>query len=322
MSDLSDSTAGAGPAADAAGLRLRKLAVAIGSLITTIVLTFGKLVIGLLSGSLALVADALQGLVDIVITAVTLIVVSLSDREADARWTAGRRKTEAMAAMAECALLSVIGIGIWYLGLQKLIFGTAEVHVEPWYIVAVAGAVLADWWRGIVIRRAARATGSLALEANAAHFLTDALASAAVLLGLACAALGFAAADTLATLVVAGLLFLTAWRVGSRGCDILLERVDPAAAERVLAALEADPAVVEVTTLRICPLPVGHRVDVAVRAAVPDLPALTTLQRRLAGRVLGAIAAAEVLVAVHPDRGGGSTNHPREAAPPAAGPQG
>ncbi len=310
MSDLSDSTAGAGPAAGAAGLRLRKIGVAVGSLLTTIVLTFGKLLIGLLSGSLALVADALQGLVDIVITGVTLIVVSVSDRGADARWTAGRQKTEAMAAMAECALLTVIGVCIWYLALQKLIFGTAEVRVEPWYIVAIAGAVLADWWRGVVIRRAARATGSLALEANAAHFTTDALASAAVLLGLACAALGFAAADTLATLVVAGLLFVTAWRVGSRGCDILMERVDPAAAERVLAALEADPAVLEVTTLRICPLPVSHRVDAAVRATVADLAALAALQDRLSARVQRVIPADEVLVAVRPDRPAHPNHHP------------
>lgn len=65
------------------GANAYKLMVAIGSLITTVVLTLGKLVIGILSGSLALVADALQGLIDIIVTGVTVIVVSLSDRGSD-----------------------------------------------------------------------------------------------------------------------------------------------------------------------------------------------------------------------------------------------
>jgi cation diffusion facilitator family transporter len=320
MSDLTDS-AGAASGAPS-GLKLRKLAVAAGSLATTIVLTFVKLLIGILSGSLALIADALQGLADIIITALTLIVVAVSDRGADPRWTAGRQKTEAMAALAEAALLTVFGICIWYLGLQKMIFGTAEVHVEPWYLVAVAGAVLADWWRGLVIRRAARDTGSLALEANAAHFLTDALASAAVLAGLVCAALGFGAADTLATLVVAALLLLTAWRVGLRGANILLERGDPDLAERALAALEADRGVIAVTTLRIGPLPSGHRVDVAVRAAPADLAALADLQDRLARRLGREIANADILVAVVPEMPVKRANHPPEAPPARPGRQG
>lgn len=56
------------------GNRAYKLMVGIGSLITTIVLTLGKLVIGVLSGSLTLVADAMQGLIDIVVTGVTVAV--------------------------------------------------------------------------------------------------------------------------------------------------------------------------------------------------------------------------------------------------------
>ena len=91
MTDLSQDQAPTGAAALPA-LRLRKIVVAAVSLVTSVVLSLGKLAIGLLSGSLALVADALQGLVDIVITAVTLWVVSESDRGSDPRWTAGRQR--------------------------------------------------------------------------------------------------------------------------------------------------------------------------------------------------------------------------------------
>ena len=281
-------------------LRLRKIVVATVSLITSVVLSLGKLAIGLLSGSLALVADALQGLVDIVITAVTLWVVSESDRGSDPRWTAGRHKIEALAALAEAALLTVIAVCIWYLALQKLIFGTGPIAVEPWYIAVVLVAVGADAWRGLAVRRAARETGSLALAANGAHFLTDAVASLAVVAGLVFVWLGVPVADTLATLVVAALLLLTAWRVGNRAADILLERADPAQALRLLTAIEADPAVTSVETLRLAPLPLSWRVDIGVTARVDGPSALAQLRARLKAVAEAELGTVEALIAIHP----------------------
>ena len=108
-----------------------KQMIAIGSLITTIVLTLGKLIVRLLSGSLALVADALQGLIDIIVTGVTLVVVSLSDRGSDPAWTCGREKLEAFAALAEAVLLGVIAIFIWHLAALKLFHGTPPIEIEP-----------------------------------------------------------------------------------------------------------------------------------------------------------------------------------------------
>ncbi|MFN7003535.1 MAG: cation transporter, partial [Roseinatronobacter sp.] len=105
------------------GQNAYKLMVAIGSLITTIVLTIGKLIIGILSGSLALVADAMQGLIDIIVTGVTVIVVSLSDRGSDPAWTCGREKLEAFAALAEAVLLGIIAVFIWHLAGLKLVHG-------------------------------------------------------------------------------------------------------------------------------------------------------------------------------------------------------
>ena len=118
------------------GASAYKLMIAIGSLLTTIVLTVGKLVVGLLSGSLALVADALQGLIDIIVTGVTVIVVSLSDRGSDPAWTCGREKLEAFAALAEAVLLGVIAVFIWHLAALKLVHGTAPMQLEAWYLVS------------------------------------------------------------------------------------------------------------------------------------------------------------------------------------------
>ena len=315
MTDLSqDAPARAAEPPAPAALRLRKMVVAAVSLVTSVVLSLGKLAIGLLSGSLALVADALQGLVDIVITAVTLWVVSESDRGSDPRWPAGRHKLEALAALAEAVLLTIIAICIWYLALQKLVFGTGAISVEPWFIGAVLLAVGADWWRGVVIRRAARETGSLALAANGAHFLTDAVASLAVVAGLVLAYRGWPLADTLATLVVAALLLVTAARVGWRACDMLLERSDPAASLRLLEAVEATPGVVSVEVLRLAPMPLGWRVDIGATARLQGLEALAALERRLQALVRAELGQAEVLVALRPALPG-AESPPRDTTP-------
>lgn len=300
MTDLSNQHPPASAATGQRAVTLRKVTVALISLATTIVLTAGKLVIGVISGSLALIADGLQGLVDIVVTGVTLLVVAVSGRSADPAWTCGRDKTEALAALIEATLLAIIAICIWYLALMKLMFGVAEVTVEPWYLGAVLVAVLADYWRHVMIRRAARETGSMALEANAAHFLTDSLASAAVLLGLLAVHFGYPVADTLATLVVAGFLSFTAWRVGARAVDMLLDRTDPALSLRVLDALQAHPQVRDVPVLRLRRLPQHHAVDCRVRAEVSRVPGLAALEAALARDIRAAIGPAEVLVSIDP----------------------
>ncbi len=283
-----------------AEIRLRKIVVSIFSLATSVVLSFGKLALGLITGSLALVADGLQGLVDIIVTMVTLMVVVFSDRPPDPAWTCGRDKLEALAALIEAALLTIIAICIWYLAAQKLLWGKHDVSVEPWFIGAVAVAIVADYWRARLIRWVARDTGSLALEANAAHFMADSAASLAVLLGLLAAHQGWPVADTLATFVVAGFLSWTAWRVGHNAVEMLLDRFDPDLSLAVLAAIEADPAVRDVPVLRLVRLPLGQRMLAEVIVDCADLNASECLRARLEDAVATILPQAEALFVLRP----------------------
>ena len=242
-------------------------------------LTIGKLIIGMLSGSLALVADAMQGLIDIIVTGVTVVVVSLSDQGSDPAWTCGREKLEAFAALAEAVLLGIIAVFIWHLAGVKLIHGTPSMQIEAWYLGAAAFAAAADFIRHLVVKRAARATGSMALEANAAHFLTDALGTVLVTLGLIGAWYGLPIADTVAAVGVAGLLSYTSFTVGRRALGMLLDRIDPKVSVTVLDSLNSIREIRDVTTLRIRRLPAHHVVDLVVEVEVGSLKELTRLER-------------------------------------------
>ncbi len=233
------------------GLARSKLLVAIVSFLTTIVLTAVKLGLGMATGSLALMADGLQGLMDVIITMCTVLFILGAAQPATAAWTNGREKLEALAALIEAAVLAVIAVCIWYLAAQKLIIGHHVAEIEPWHLAVVLVAIVADGLRAHYVGWVARNTHSLALEANAAHFRTDSLGSLIVLIGLFMAHKGWPIADTLATLGLAAFLSWTSWRIGKRAAILLLDIADPSNSMAALEVLEAHPQTIAVPILRL-----------------------------------------------------------------------
>lgn len=281
---------------DASGTGL-KVTVALFSLVTTVVLTAAKLALGVLTGSLALMADGLQGLMDVIVTAGTVLFVLLAARGACARWTTGRERLEAMAALIEAALLTVIAVCIWYLSLQKFLFAHHVAEIEAWHLTVVVIAIGADYVRAVIVGRVARATGSLALEANAAHFRTDSLGSLVVLGGIWLAHLGWPMGDSLATLGLAAILSWTAWRIGYRAARMLLDIADPADSLAALEALRDHPEVVDVPVLRLHRRAFGYAVVAEVALLPETLPRFAELRAELERQVLGVLPASTLLLA-------------------------
>lgn len=271
------------------------------SVVTSTALTAVKFFIGILSGSLALIADALQGFVDIVIGAVTYHAVTSSEKSADAQNTYGREKVEAMAAFFECLLLSAISLFIWIAAFNKMLVGGPQVQVEFWFIAVIAGAICADFLRSLYLRRMARETDSLALSASSHHFLADSLSSAVVLAGLLFVWFGFEMADLIATISVAGFLTYSAYKVGSPAVDALLDRSHPALSWAVYGLIADEPSVVEVRQLRIRKASHKYFVEavVALDAALSFAEAARE-KERIAEMVLERLGEAEVIVSAVP----------------------
>jgi cation diffusion facilitator family transporter len=243
-----------------------KLTVAIISCATAVILTSIKLSLGLITGSLGLLADGLQGLMDVIITLSTVIIVIVAARPACAAWTTGRERLEAIAALIEAAILSVIALGIWYMALQKFVLGHHAAQIEPWHLAIVIGAIMADGLRARYVGWVAHKTGSMALEANATHFRSDAIGSVVVLVGLVLANQGWMVADTIATTFLAAILSWTAWRVGQRAIALLLDVSDPRLSVAILSDLQRHPLVRDVPDLRLYRRLVGS--DIVARVVL------------------------------------------------------
>ncbi|MBN2266573.1 MAG: cation diffusion facilitator family transporter [Candidatus Aminicenantes bacterium] len=225
--------------------RREKRRVALGSVIAAVGLTVMKVVVGLVSGSLGILAEAAHSGLDLVAAVITFFAVSVSDRPADESHLYGHGKVENFSALVETLLLFATCAWIIYEAVRRIFF--RDVHVEPslWAFLVVIVSVVVDVNRSRILSRAAKKHGSQALEADALHFSTDIWSSAVVLAGLAFVWVGqtllpgsahlLNRADAVAALGVAFIVFFVSYRLGRRTIDALLDRA-PAGLKDAIAA--------------------------------------------------------------------------------------
>jgi cation diffusion facilitator family transporter len=227
-----------------------------------------KLVAGIASGSLGLLAEAAHSGTDLAAALVTFFAVSVAVKPADRAHPFGHAKAQNLAALAEAGFLIAVSIAIAAAAIARL-FGVVDFAVEPtaWTFVAIALVLAIDASRLVVSLRTARAHRSDALLANAFHFGSDFVGTIAVLLGLGLAAAGFPEGDSVAALFVAALVIAAATRLLGRNVGVLMDRASLDAeheARRAIARL--DPPV-ELRRLRVRQAGGGHFADVVIGIA-------------------------------------------------------
>ena len=207
-----------------------------------------KLVSGLASGSLGLVAESLHSGTDLVAALLTFFAVGIAVKPADRGHQYGHGKAEHLAALAEAAVLSLVSIAVASLAAARLA-GWVEASVDAhwWVFAAVAVVLTIDLSRTLVSLRTARRYQSAALLSNALHFGSDFAGTIAVLAGLVSVRAGWPSGDSVAALFVAILVLGAASRLMRRNIDVLMDR---APADAVAAARAAILGLVPPVQLR------------------------------------------------------------------------
>jgi len=228
-----------------------KKKVALISVFAAIVITLGKLIIGLLTGSLGILSEALHSALDFVAAAITYFAVKISDKPADNDHQYGHGKFENLSAFIETLLLFITCFWIIYEASSRLISGKIEIEVSIWSYIVVVASIIIDYSRSRALMRVARKYNSQALEADALHFSTDIWSSTVVLIGLICAEFGFFMADSIAALVVALIVIFIAFKLGKRSIDVLLDRTSQETYIKVNGILKNIPEVLTYHNLKI-----------------------------------------------------------------------
>lgn len=226
------------------GDRRMQAAVAVNLLLTAV-----QIIAGVISGSLALVADAIHNLSDALSLIIAFFARKIGRRPADAKMTFGYGRAEVVAALINYTTLIIVALYLAAQGVERL-FNPAQ--VEGWIVVVVAGvALIIDTITALLVMRMAR--DSVNIRAAFLHNVADALGSVAVIIGGTLILLyDWRLVDPLITLLIAGYILWHAGReVGPVVRILMLGAPEDTALDEVITALRATDGIADLHHLHL-----------------------------------------------------------------------
>lgn len=258
----------------------RKSVAAWSSVIWSAALAASKMIVGIITGSLGILSEALHSALDLVAAGGTVYAVKVAARPADEDHPYGHGKIENLMALAETLLLLATAAWVIIEAVERLSSddpAALEVTFSYWAFAVIIISIIVDANRARMLKRVARETRSAALEADAAHFTTDIWSSAAVLLGITGAAVAdmtlqgswlhwfLMRADVFASLGVAGLILHVCKELGVEAIGNLMDKSDAEAAAKVKSAMAERMPTYPMARLRVRESGSRYYVDMAVQ---------------------------------------------------------
>lgn len=181
------------------------------SVLSNSVLTTGKIVIGVISGSVSIISEGIHSGIDLIAAIIALFAVRESGKPADARHTYGHGKIENVSGTVEAMLIFVAALLIIKEALSKLSEGGAVENLG-WGLVIMGFSAVTNLFVSANLMKVAKKTESVALEADALHLRTDVITSVGVFVGLLIIKItGWAIVDPVIAIFVACLIFKAAY---------------------------------------------------------------------------------------------------------------
>jgi len=225
--------------------------VALVSVVIGVFLVVGKLVVGLLTGSLGILSEAVHSILDLAASTFTLFAIRTARKPADKEHPYGHGRAENLAAFSEGIVLLVTAGVIAFEAIRRLTEGGPPVIPAGYAFVLLIATLFIESGRAVVLRFVGRIASSEAMLADATDRVADVLATIGVLAGLAGVRMGLTWADSAAALLVAVIIVRAAGRVAWRSGDILIDRAATGAEKQLRSAIEGVNGVREVRSVRV-----------------------------------------------------------------------
>lgn len=283
-------------------MQTEKEQVALSSIAASAGLTIAKAVVGISTGSLAILSEAGHSLIDLGATVMTYAAVRISGKPADEQHHYGHGKVESVSALGETALLFLLsGVVIWEAVKRLINHEEHAVVATVWAFGVIVASIAIDFFRARALSHTAKQTQSQALEADALHFSSDLWSSLAVLIGLVGVHFGLLWADSAAALLVAVLVCTAGWRLGRRTIETLTDTAPEGAADQIRAIAARVAGVVAVERVRARAVGEVTFIDltVAVSRTLP-LDRVSAIRDAVGTALSEQIPGAEPIVTVDP----------------------
>jgi cation diffusion facilitator family transporter len=236
-----------------------KKSAAITSVIAAVGLTGFKIIVGLTTGSLGILAEAAHSGLDLMAAVMTFLAVRISGKPADRNHLYGHGKVENLSGLFETLLLLVTCFWIIYEATHRLLYHAAVLEVNYWSFTVMITSIVVDVSRSRVLYRAARKYNSQALEADALHFSTDIWSSGVVILGLFLVKLSewipslasLRQADSVAAIMVGLIVVYVSVKLGVRTVQALVDVAPRGIEKKIISAVEVLTGVTDCHKVRV-----------------------------------------------------------------------
>ena len=287
-----------------------KTSAALSSVIAAVGLTTFKIIVGVATNSLGILAEAAHSGLDLMAAVMTFFAVRVSDKPADKQHPYGHGKVENVSALFETLLLLATSGWIIYEAARRLTTPETHVEVSIWSFIVMGTSIVIDMTRSRILYAAAKKHNSQALEADALHFSTDIWSSSVVILGLGLVTVArwvpslsfLEKGDAVAALVVAAIVIFVSGELGIRSIQALLDAAPKnGERDRIIQEVSKMEDVADVHAVRIRSSGAGWFVDMHVtmngRMSLNKSHALT---ERIEEKVQAILPEADVMVHVEP----------------------
>ncbi len=201
----------------------QKKATVVSTSVATL-LVFVKLIIGIASGSVAVLASAIDSLLDMAVSIFNFFAIKKAEEDPDENYHYGKGKIQAIAGVIEGTVITMSGLYIIYVAIEKLHKGSATSLLGA-SIAAMLISIVVTYFLVRYLLRIAEETDNIVIKADALHYKTDLLSNGAVLVSLALVYMtGIDAIDAVFGMGIGAYIIYSAYEIIVEGVEILLDK--------------------------------------------------------------------------------------------------
>jgi len=203
-------------------MTLQKKATIISSGTATLLIVI-KLFVGVMSGSVAVLASAIDSVLDLIVSAFNYFAITKAEQPANKKFNYGKGKIEALAGVIEGTVITVSGLFIFYTAIKKAI-NQETVEFLGYSIIVMVISLAITIALVLFLNYAAKKTRSMVVKSDALHYKTDVLSNGAILVSLVLIQMtGFEMIDSIMGVIISIYIIHSAYQIIRDGVYILLD---------------------------------------------------------------------------------------------------
>jgi len=229
---------------------LPRLATTVATL-SAFVLAVSKVIVGIMTGSVSVIASAIDSLLDMVISIFNNIAVRVSESRPSRKFNYGKGKIEGLAALFEGLFISASGLYIIYEGIKRIIYNEPIVKID-YSIYVMIFSMIVTFFLVMFLTYVVRKTNHLVIKSDLLHYKTDLLTNGAVLISLIVVKMTqWYYIDFILSILIGVYIIKEASEIVKEGFEILLDvALDFETVEKIKEIIKKEPFVLDYHCLR------------------------------------------------------------------------